>query len=842
MQTALSAAAVLLGAATPLLAHDGDLKYLHRQPAHRGTGYQNALLKSPNALRDGGPNMELGMGGFPANGVTLLAWVSLEDFGVPPGGNGNSLTGYTSPGGRKYALMGLSSGTAFVDVTTPNAPVIVGQLVGPESLWRDVRAYGDYAYAVSEGGSGIQIFDMSQIDSGTVTPVGNISDDGISSTHTLEINQDTGYLYRAGGQSQTGLRIYDLNANPTNPPRVGTWNDRYVHEVSLFNYDSGPFAGREIAFACGGFNGGFDSTALHVLDVTNKNNIVTLDIASYPGAEYCHQGWLSEDGQYFYINDELFNGPNTTQVMNVSDLNNVSFAGSFSNGNSSVAHNLYIYDGHMYSASYKSGLRVWDLSNALNPTEVRWFDTVPEDDAPTFNGLWNNYPYFGNGLVIGSDLEKGLFVWYVGDPQLTIAFQAGPPSQLSPSGQAETVLISELQPGDYVAGSAMLHVDTGSGFVSVPLADNGDGSFIANFPATTCGSTARYYVSADAAAGVTWTDPPGAPAVLHEAFSGSGLTMILADDFESDQGWSVSDFGGLTAGSWERGVPADGDRGDPPTDADGSGQCYVTENVAGNSDVDNGTTVLTSPVFDLSEGALISYDYWLADISTGPLGAEDSMVIEMSTDGGSSWQVLRTYTTALNSWRSDTIDVGGEIAATSTMRLRVSVSDLSPGDVVEGGFDSFRIDQVECGVGTAFCFGDGTEAACPCGNSGDPGHGCDNSAGTGGVELTASGDPGSNSVVITGTGYPPAGSPTAIVIRATIPADVPALFGDGLLCIGTPVVRLSAATAAGGSSTHPLNHGAGPGSFHYQLWYRNTGAFCTPSVFNTSNAYSILWP
>src|SRR5205085_1131238 len=146
---------------------------------------------------------------FPENGVTLLAWLSLPDLAVPAGGNANSCFGYVSPSGREYALIGLSTGTACVEVTQPGNPVIVGQIAGPQSLWRDVRTYSHYAYAVSEGGSGIQVIDLANVDAGGVSLVNTIDDDATGATHTIAIDTVSGYLYRSGGGSN-GLRIYDV--------------------------------------------------------------------------------------------------------------------------------------------------------------------------------------------------------------------------------------------------------------------------------------------------------------------------------------------------------------------------------------------------------------------------------------------------------------------------------------------------------------------------------------------------------------------------------------------------------------------------------------------------------
>jgi hypothetical protein len=141
-----------------------------------------------------------------------------------------------------------------------------------------------------------------------------------------------------------------------------------------------------------------------------------------------------------------------------------------------------------------------------------------------------------------------------------------------------------------------------------------------------------------------------------------------------------------------------------------------------------------------------------------------------------------------------------------------------------------------------YCSGDGSATPCPCGNTGAPGHGCDNIQATGGALLTASGIPVNNDVVLRGTSLPPTTSVLAIRSQVQANGGAGAVFGDGLLCLGAPVTRLTGRIAHGGQVSIPLNHGAGPGNFHYQLWYRNLGPFCTPDKFNLSNALSAFWP
>jgi hypothetical protein len=143
---------------------------------------------------------------------------------------------------------------------------------------------------------------------------------------------------------------------------------------------------------------------------------------------------------------------------------------------------------------------------------------------------------------------------------------------------------------------------------------------------------------------------------------------------------------------------------------------------------------------------------------------------------------------------------------------------------------------------------DGALASCPCANPGNPDSGCDNAQATGGVRINLLAQAtGPNGATLTGTGFSTMGAPTALVIRSnSLDPASPVVFGDGLRCINpSSLVRLAATVASGGTSTHTFGHsaGAGPGTFYYQLWYRNTpSTFCDPfAAFNLSSGRTLVW-
>ncbi|MCH9033129.1 MAG: hypothetical protein IID42_01330 [Planctomycetes bacterium] len=158
-------------------------------------------------------------------------------------------------------------------------------------------------------------------------------------------------------------------------------------------------------------------------------------------------------------------------------------------------------------------------------------------------------------------------------------------------------------------------------------------------------------------------------------------------------GWAVEDAG-ATDGHWTWGFPVGGgDRQDPPDDFDGGGGCYLTDNVDGNSDVDAGTTRLLSPVYDLSTGeATLSYAYWIG--TTDAVGG-DSLVVEVTDNGGSSWTPLATYNDNREAWLTDSFVLTDFVTNTETVQLRFSATDGGTATVMEAGIDAVEI-SISC--------------------------------------------------------------------------------------------------------------------------------------------------
>ncbi len=289
------------------------------------------------------------------------------------------------------------------------------------------------------------------------------------------------------------------------------------------------------------------------------------------------------------------------------------------------------------------------------------------------------------------------------DP-IDFEYPDGLPTQVTPN--QPTVIRVNVVPlsGTPLEGSGTVSYSVDGGpFSTVAMDEISPNQYEATLPPANCLLTIDFYFSAQTVDGMTVTDPPDAPAITFSAIAITGATTAFEDDFEANQGWTVTNSPGLQDGGWQRGVPAGGgDRGDPPTDADGSGQCYVTDNTDGDSDVDEGSTTLSSPIMDASQsGTAISYYRWYSN-TEGAAPMQDTFVVQVSNDGGSSWVDLETV-------GPTGPEVGGEwfysefsladipgFEPNDQFRIRFIASDTDPQSIVEAGVDGVRLFAYEC--------------------------------------------------------------------------------------------------------------------------------------------------
>ncbi|MGH2782105.1 MAG: choice-of-anchor B family protein [Thermoleophilaceae bacterium] len=378
-------------------------------------------------------------GPFPCKNVKLQSFMPLSTIG---GGNLNDIWGWTDPKtGREYALVGKTSGTAFVDITSPTAPVYLGDLPSHQPVetifntWRDIKVYENRAFIGSEEpGHGLQVFDLTRLRGasgpktwtedthysfnldgpGSIDPVGNLGNVGQGdNSHNIAINEDSGFLYAIGTSTcgGGGPHMVDIR-DPEEPTFAGCVSeDGYTHDTQCVNYEGpdGRFAGQEICF-----NSNEDTVT--IVDVTDKENPQQLSRTGYETAAYTHQGWLTPDQRYLIVDDELDEqeqgGQTKSYIFDVAKLDAPVLIGVYNGVAESIDHNMYTKGNRVFQANYRSGLRILDTSRVSEGSlrEVGFFDVYPPDDEAEFNGAWSNYPYFESGNVVVSGIEQGLFV------------------------------------------------------------------------------------------------------------------------------------------------------------------------------------------------------------------------------------------------------------------------------------------------------------------------------------------------------------------------------------------------------------------------------------------------
>lgn len=530
-------------------------------------------------------------------------------------------------------------------------------------------------------------------------------------------------------------------ADPWNPNYVGQYNINYIHDGIVRN---------DTLWGSHIYQGYFSA-----IDVSNKANPIVVQTQNTP-TNYTHNTWKSDDDQYLFTTDENSNSFLTCydvhDVQNIREMDRI----QITPGSGSIVHNTYIKNDYAFTSWYTDGVVITDVSRPKNMINVGHYDTSPFS-GDGFHGAWGVYAYLPSGNILVSDIEQGMFVLtptinracYL-EGVVTDSICNIPLNNVSVQiiGGTHHIEKSNFN-GEYYTGTA--HAGTYTVTFSAPgyitktfnnvvlnngvvtnlnvqmVSNNGinfSGNTLNNanpiagvnvlienlntnysFTSDANGEFSRCNLIAD-----TYNYYAGKWGYVTECgvetFSNSNdfisinLNKGYYDDFTFNYGWFVT--GTASSGMWERGKPVgtnlSGTPSNPGVDinSDCSDKAYVTGNAggsAGDDDVDNGTTILTSPIMDLTQyvDPIINYSRWFFN-GGGSGSPNDSLVVKLNNGITTVTLEVVTASSPNNSqWVNKSFRVLDYLPLTANTRIIFETVDNNPGHIVEAGVDKFFV-------------------------------------------------------------------------------------------------------------------------------------------------------
>lgn len=655
----------------------------------------------------------------------------------------NSVWGYVDETGIEYAVVGTRKGVSVVSLADPANPVEVYWYEGTESIWREVRVVGDYAYVTTEAESGLLIIDLSPLPAGNITNTATYTGPAQNqwiTAHAL-FNDEQGYLYITGAnRGNGGVIILDVTTNPMSPAEVGVFDDWYVHD----GFARGNF------MYLGHIYDGFFS----VVDITDRSNPVLISTRTTPN-NFTHNTWQSDDNSVLFTTDEVSGAYvasyDITDPNNIFELDRV----QSNPGMGRIPHNVYVKQNWIVTSYYADGVVIHDASRPHNLIEVANFDTSPFANT-FFNGAWGAFPYFPSNLILVSDMEDGLFI--VAPDYKLASYLEGSTFDASNGNPLQGVSVT-------ISSSNQTEVSNLSGEYATGIVGNGNYQvdFIKPlyFPQTQTVSLTEGQVTN---LNVNMVPIPNFPlnivvleegtnnpifdaqvmlqVPLHETLvntNGLGeadVTLYYQQDYLVSVGkWGyitscqdininnqtgtitvhlkkgyyddfVFDFGWITtssaqSGQWVREIPVASESGSAPG-ADAPWDCgqkaFLTGNGSVNPNFDqvtNGVVTLISPTFDLTDftDPHLNYWTWYYNFHGPNPPPNDTLFIRLS-NGSEIVTIEQKFfpESPQSEWVFSSIRVLDFITPTANMQLRVQISDFAPTvNITEAGFDYFSV-------------------------------------------------------------------------------------------------------------------------------------------------------
>ena len=663
----------------------------------------------------------------------------------------NDIWGYAAPDDREYALVGLQEGVSIVDVTDTENPVIKGYASGPSSTWRDIKTFGEYAYITNESSNGMLVIDLTDLPNDLTEDhysywEPNIASLGgtLSSAHNIFIDE-FGYAILAGANLNNGGLIYiDVFTTPGTPIYVAAGPSTYSHDVYARDnkaYSSEIYDGQFAIYDITDKNNitleGTQSTALdftHNAWLNDAGNVIftTDEKANAPIGAY-----------------------DISDPSNIEELDQ--FWPLITLNEGVVPHNVHVWNDWLIISYYTDGCIIVDGSRPENMIEVGNFDTyiptstgfngawgaypfLPSETvlvSDRGNGCYILEPNYVRacwleGKVTDADTGESIneVTVDIDAPQANYGETDAQGNYQSGLATANTYDVTFTHPSYQVLTTqavlengviTVLDVQLSklpSQDVSGSVVEQGSGTPIPYAPVYIVGDLIEYETLADDNGNFSLESVIEDDYVVYAGSWGyvnnsisttvsggpASLTIELeegyADDFIVDLGWAINTT--AQTGGWEREVPNgtifNDDQANPGTDisTDLGNKCFVTGNsgtTGTNDDIDDGFTIITSPVMDLTSynEPVVKYSTWFFNAGNGT--PNDSLIVRV--DNGNEEIMLEAITNSSSVWNEPVeIMLTSAIEITDNMTISFYASDQvgnDDGHVTEAGVDGFSV-------------------------------------------------------------------------------------------------------------------------------------------------------
>lgn len=677
-----------------------------------------------------------------------IEYVGRLDFQDLRNSNLSNLWGYTDEAGNEYAIVGVngnpdvpnSGGVSVVALGDGTNPQEVFFYPGPPSIWREVKVWGDHAYVTTEANSGgITIVDLGPLPQSTALNATVWDAPDWSRSHSLFIDENGRLYIHGANRGNGGVIMYDLS-NPWNPVEIGEYDQWYCHDS---------FARGDTLYAAHIYAGFFS-----IVDVSDPANPVLLGVQTTPddfthnvwlddSGQYI---FTTDERTNAYVGAYDISDP--TDIVFKDQLRSDNGSGAVPHNtywlHGHLVTSYYTFGVTIYDAERPHNLVEvghYDTSPFTGEGFRGAWGVYPFfpsgrliiSDIET--GLWVLEPTYRRACWLEGTVRNAANALPVGQATVSIVSTSGTSTTgidgkyATGHHQAGTYTVTASAPGylsatitgvSLVEGEVTLldiHLQPLVSFVLTgTVVDAGTLQPLPDAQVRIKSETYLYETTSNASGIFTlpavftdeyevlggkwgWRTSCPAPQIIGPATAPLVIALEKGyyDDFEFDFGWTVNST--ATAGIWERGVPIgttfNSQWSNPNVDVGGDcgAQCYITGNGgggAGNDDVDDGHTTLTSPTFDATSvfDPQIRFHRWF--YNAGGSGAPNDRMEVRLTDGNQT-VLLETVTQSSSSWFYRTFRILDHMTPGTAMKLVVFVTDDNPGHLVEGGFDIFQL-------------------------------------------------------------------------------------------------------------------------------------------------------